>query len=276
MDDYTFELDGIVFGLRQTVAVAQSGFQPGTADLAVAGQQGASNANATWVFEGFLDTETEVDALAALATLRRAWTRPRDVADQPPLRYALAGRTRRIYGKPSKWDQAIDNRLLSGGGGLSMEYVTADHLHYDDSEQSRILNIAPTSLGGYPVPFSTPWWSVHNGVSERSLTVGGDSPAPFTVTFAGPLTNGYVAGGAWRIELAASLDAGETVTVDTRPWSYGVTADGNPGAGLLAGATTGLGRARLDPNGETVTFGGTSLSGTATATIRWRAAWASL
>jgi hypothetical protein len=267
MDDYTFDLEGQVFGLHQAIGIEEKGFQPGSA---LYGEP------ATWVFEGFVDQSTDVEALEALAALRRRWTRFREPSDLPALRYALAGRTRRVYGQPQKWDQTIDNRLFGGGGALSMEFKTLDSLHYDDSEQQRLLNISPASLGGYPVPFTTPWSSLHSGVSERSMLVGGDQAAPFTVEFTGPLVGGYLAGGDWRIELVASLGIGDTAVVSTLPWDYSVRVNGSSAAGILAGTTTRLSKARLNPNGETLAFGGTSSSGTATATIRWRAAWSSL
>lgn len=269
MLDHTFECDGVPFGLGQPIAVEQAGFQPGAA--------AALDKTTTWVFEGFIDRETDVEALSSLAQLRQVWTRKRPTKENVALRYALAGRTRRVYGKPTRWDHAIDNRILGGGGGVSFEFATADHLHYDDVEQSRVLPIVAASIGGFEAPFIAPWQSAFQSFSDRMVArVGGDRAAPFVAAFTGPIAGAYLQGGDWRIELDTTLAHGDVLEVDTRPWSYGVRLNGAPGGGLLAGTTTGLSRARLNQNGETISFGGTDLTGTATATITWRSAWSSV
>ena len=114
--------------------------------------------------------------------------------------------------------------------------------------------------------------SVRAGV----FSVGGDCDTPVMIDFVGPLTNGKVTiGSFFEVGFVGTLAAGQSITVDARPWSMGVYRSG--GGSVVLSRTTRLSRALVSPgSGYEAVLSGTDQSGTSKARVRWRNAYTTL
>lgn len=278
-----FELGGLVFGPGCPVEVEE--FVPGStstrdqdvddafADVRHFGRD--QKTPATWTWELGVNQRSEADALDTLADLESVWD-AEDVRDTVgavvPLRYRVAGRTRRVYGRP--------RRFTPGTEGLSQGYlpVTAtfdrvDGLHYDDVEQSVPLTMGATPSGAYTAPFRTPLRASGGGERVNELTVGGTAATWATVTFQTTafVVNPWVEIAGWRIELTTALPYDQPITVDPRPWVRSVYRRDGTHLGRYLTARSRLARMRL-PAGRThaARIGCASSTGAFTATVRWR------
>lgn len=118
--------------------------------------------------------------------------------------------------------------------------------------------------------------TLHSSPLNATLTNAGNTPAPLTVTFEGPLTNPRVDGpgtaGTNRIRLGRTLLTGESVTVTTYdPDSGQLTAIDDTGANAYGDITAATART-LDVGATAWTK--TADAGAGTVTVEWRDAWA--
>ncbi|MGL5850182.1 MAG: hypothetical protein ACRCZD_05290, partial [Phycicoccus sp.] len=192
------------------------------------------------------------------------------------LRYNLGGRVRRVYGRPRRFSVAMRTTLWSGVTAAVADFQLADVLHYDDELQSVGVSIVPASTGGLVSPLKSPLSTLGGGARQGVISVGGSAPTPFRATVRGPITNPWIAGPGWRIELATTLASDQSITINTRPGASSVLRqDGASMAGSLS-RTTRLSTAVLRPGPSEITFGGTDPTGTASCTLTWRNAHHSL
>lgn len=279
MNEGDFELDGYAMGLGLPVVV--EGFDPGEASWTV--QDVVSPVGGrrlfgrdtltgpTWVFDMATNTRTPAEARAALSALASAW---RPVYTSQPgaesvLRYMVGGEVRRVYGRPRKFAPILNGLTQSGVALASGEFVTSDAYSYADTARLVIVTMTPPPTGGFTAPFTTPIVTVPIGEVQGQIDdVGGEAPAPFIVTFQGPITNPKVSGNGWEIELQTTLAYDRSVTIDTRK----ATARRSDGANLSGYLThrSHLGTARLTPGPDYVAFSGVDATGTATCTVTWR------
>lgn len=281
------EVAGYVLGASPDSAVFIESFDPGIADVRtqdVDNPVGDDTAfgrdfftGPTWTLDLVVNRRNAAEALQTLGELSAVW-RADAVRSTPGaevvLRYALGGRTRRVYGRPRKFAYT-PNGLTSGVILATAEFKARNLVYFDDDERVLPLQIIPPSSGGFTAPFTAPIIPAPTGEVQGPIAdVGGDIPAPFTVTFNGPITNPRVAGNGWEIELRDSLAWDQSVTVDTRL----KTVKRNDGANLSGKLThrSNLGTARLTPGPDYVTFSGYDATGTATARVAWRPAYAGL
>lgn len=92
----------------------------------------------------------------------------------------------------------------------------------------------------------------------------------------GPVVNPEVISNHWSLKLTANIGEGHYVEIDTRPWKRTVTVDG---ARFVPGALspqTRLADLFLEPGPQSFAMRGTSGTGTASTTITWYPAFASL
>ena len=110
-----------------------------------------------------------------------------------------------------------------------------------------------------------------------SIHVGGKVPTYPIIRFNGPITNPWLqCGSLWKLQLNTTIASGQYIEIDTRPWKLSVLRQGlYSEAGKLARRTR-LKDIVLKPGPQELSFGGTSAEGTATATVSWRGAYASI
>lgn len=286
--DHQFDLDGVTFGLGCDIAIpSEGGFDPGSADWRT--QDGVNGVGdrrrygrdyldgPTWAWSAFTDQGSEAEALTAIEQLATVWrneSNRRTPGNMRALRYRLAGRTRRIYGRPRRF--AVDaptNLILVGRTGVSMDFVAADALTYDDALTTMSMGIIEATYSGFAVPAVAPWPSLAVvGTRSGTIVVGGTATTSMmTITFtAGPnagLANPKVTIGGREFGLTTTLAPGRSATIDV----YAQTVTG-VASGELTRATRleGVG---LKPGTYVVDFDGTDSSGTGRVTLSWRSAY---
>lgn len=214
-------------------------------------------------------------AEAGLGSLARAWlgaASRRTPGAVSLLRYRVAGRTRRVYGRPRGFSPDVNNLFYTGHARALADFQTDGPLHYADTAQVLSLQLAAPSSsvitwpGVWPLVFSK--GSDRQGVIHE---VGGDAPTPVIATIRGPITDPYVEGPGWRIALATTLAYDQSVTIDARTR----TALRNDGASLggSLSRTTYIDAATLAPGPAEIRFGGIDPTGTARCDIQWRPAF---
>lgn len=217
------------------------------------------------------------DVLARVWGARRVRRRAGAVAQLSNL-----DRGRCVYGRPR--NHTPDNEKVRGGWSTySTEFITSDDKFYALVENMVSAGVPPESLGGYT--FSTTFPMSTFGVAQGAapgMNVGGTEETWPVVAFKGPANNPSVlvkdSTGAilWTIALQATLTMWDTALIDCRPWSRGVTVNGEHANGLLR-ASTKLDECWLPPSEtcELVTYGIVPQNG-ASGTVWWRDAYASL
>lgn len=289
LQEYQFEVGGVVFGLDAPVMVLTSGFKPSGSswrtqdfehpqgDGGVPGRD--YQAVGTFGFEMFADGTDEASALAQAAQLRNVWPAEglvRTPRALTPLRYRLGGRTRRVYGRPRRWTPGPTTDLVNGYLDITADFAIFDPLFYDDAEESISFNMAEqtTGGGGFRTPFRMPMRTV--GVATptgRAAFVGGDRETWPIIELTGGI-NPWVEINGWRAKVVRSLNWDETVTIDTRPWVRSSTINGGF-ARLDRGSR--ISKMRLSPKGRNmVMFGNDSPLSPANVTVRWHNANSSL
>lgn len=293
-----FMLDDLMLGGPGNV-VQVSGFDPGSVEIR---SQDASNgltdgvlmgrdvrAASTWTFDLFTNIQQPDPDIAYAQTLEvvdnitRVW-RADEVRSTPgavmPLRYFMAGRWRRVYGRPRRF-VGPDGGLLTMQGRAEMigDFVRVDDMHYDDYERSARVGLIPSTLGGFTVPFETPLTTEtfdERDIYPGTFTTGGSAPTGAIIEITGPVSGAWVElEGEWKLELVGTVQAGQTLVVDTRPWARSTTRGGVPVTGMIH-PRTALSDIVLRPGHHRVTFGGYGATDSATATIKWRDTFFSL
>lgn len=191
-------------------------------------------------------------------------------------------RGRCVYGRPRNHTPDLE-KVRGGWSTYSTEFITADDKFYALVENMVTAGVAPESLGGYTFSTTFPMSTFGVAASEApGVPVGGTEETWPVVAFKGPANNPTVtvkdSTGAilWTIALQATLTAWQTALIDCRPWSRGVTVNGEHANGILR-ASTKLDECWLPPGEdcELLAYGVVPQNG-ASATLWWRDAFASL
>lgn len=290
LQDHQFELDGFVFGFGAGLEVDQEGFDTGTAEWQTQDSTGYGSGatkygrdvlqGPTWAWEAFTNGASEAEALAILGAAGKAW-RIREKRSTPgefsTLRYAVAGRTRRIYGRPRRFSAPPNNKILGGMVPVVVDFKAADFLHYDDIEMRVPLDTAPSRAGGLVGPLVGPLTTlVEAEPREGSVVVDGDEDTPLIATFYGPSSNAWLAVNGVRVcEINGAIAYDQQVEVDARPWVNTIRRDGAAVPGLLSRRTF-LDQMRLSPGPVLLEYGAIDETGTSRVEVRWRSAWSTL
>lgn len=285
LQDGDFELDGYLFSgsRRRPLYVMGFSIEPGrsrTQDIAnpMAPEllQGRDvRTPPLWRFGFRVGHGGAAATLSGLAKLTAAWNALSAVPGaESVLRYAVAGRTRLVYGRAREmfpdYSQVYDlGRVVASG-----DFQTKDVWFYDDTLRQMTVGLIPVSSGGLVSPLVSPLTTVAGSQRQGLVTIGGDAPAPVEIEFKGPISNPRVSSTGWEVGLTGSVAYDQTVTVNTRTGE--VTR--NDGANLSGRLTrrTYLPGARLRPGSREIVFSGTDATGTATCTVRWRDTYQSL
>ena len=291
LQDHQFELLGVPFGIDCEVTVEDEGFNPGTATWRVQDSElpledgmqfGLDRLSPpVWTWNLSTDRASEAEALASLERLATAW-RADAVRGTPgavtPLRYRLAGRDRRVYGRPRRWASPLSNRILDGYIPITADFATVDGVFYDDNEQTFNIGTVPATTGGFTFPLTFPMSTIRSGGFRQSnFRVGGSFPTWLVVEITGEIADPYIViDQNQRIGLNGQLSADTPITLDGRPWvRAALRPDGSSASGML-NRTTRLANLKVAPGSHEVTFGGIDPSGGAIARLSWRNAYSSI
>lgn len=284
-----WELGDVVFGSGMPIdSEAQS--SPGTYtwrtqdDSSPVGDGGRTGIDlidpGSWNFQLFTNMEDEIGALEELARLALAWRADevrKESGEVVPLRYRMANRTRRVYGRPRRFEAPLDNRLFGGYVPITCDFKTVSELFYSDEEyvSPEVGSLLPTT-GGFTAPIVTPLTTeTADVVRPYEFTVGGVMPTPYVLyEFTGPRTDAYLdVDGEYQVILKGTIPLGTTIIVDTRPWRMSIYRQDGGGMGNMLSRRTRLASLpALRPGYHTVSLGGSDPSGLSRARVRWREA----
>lgn len=287
MKPINFRFDGASFGVETPLLVTN--FDPGAAEINKGDTQRSQRdgliagrdtlGGRTWGFSISTNTDDIETALAVERVLSSRWLAEKfrlNPLATYPLSYELAGRWRRVYGRPDRY-AGINADVLSmvGAGKIECDFRVMDPLYYDETETRLTLTIVPASTGGLKAPLVGPLSTVRSSAPRAGLVENtGDQPTPLTAVFKGPVTDPWVrAEAGWEIALKGTLAHDQTVTVDARAGT--VLRGSTPVAGMLTRKSR-LSTARLPVGTSELAFGGTDLTGTASVELRWRNAYTSI
>lgn len=236
-----------------------------------------SGRNVTFDLGVLADDEASVRPL--LAELSRAW-RASDLRATPgamaELHVRHAGRERILYGRPRRF-AVVEEEIGEGFAAVTCDFATADDLFYG-TEDSASVALVPPPGGGLTAPLVSPLTTTTTSDRSTVIRIGGELPAWPVATVYGPITTPVIeVVGRWRMTLGATIAAGDSVTVDTRPWARTVLrANGGSLAGALTRDSIRLARAALDPGAYEIALRGVDATGTASLRLAWRTTYASL
>lgn len=291
LSEYQFELGGVVFGRGCPVTIDGDGFDPGTdeptaqdvfdgfTESVAFGED--KRTPALWVWAMHTDeARTSEDAIADERELALAWRNAvnvREAGTAAALRYNIGHRTRVVFGRPRRFAGGKPSSLIYGLVGIVADFQRADNLFYADQEESITVAAPPQENYGLMTPLISPITTLAGSpVFGVTPQVGGDVPAPFLATIEGPIVNPKLSTDSWELELLTSIPDGMSVTISTYPWGMrAVRSDGANLSGYFT-AQSRLSKARLAVGGESIRLDGIDSSGTASATIRWRAAYTTI
>ncbi|MFC7860690.1 hypothetical protein ACFQ9D_11970 [Arthrobacter koreensis] len=210
-------------------------------------------------------------AAAARAGLEVAWDAASVRATpgtESVLRLFRAGRVLRVYGRARGLISVEDRTHYMGRVLLEGTFHLSEGLYFSDDVQSLSVGLIAVNAGGLRAPLRAPLTASPGSSRQGLVTVGGDSPAPVEVVFAGPVTNPVASSTDWQIGLNATLAYDQTVTVNARTG----TALRNDGVSLAGALTrrTYLPEARMRPGAREIVFAGTDPTGLSSCTVRWR------
>lgn len=280
LKDGEFDLDGFVMGDNEAVyvggySVAAAGIQEQDALNPVGHDRLFGRdllSGPAWTLDLIVNTRSASDARNALGMLASKW-RQHALAGQSGsesyLRYRVDGQTRFVWGRPRKFAYNTTAGIEQGIIPVTAEFVTSDPFFYDDQAHALTIGMVPTSGGKLQGPLRSPLTTTKGGTRRGVIPeVGGNAPAPVRMTITGPITNPYIEGDGWRVELKTQLAYDESVTIDSRAKTV-LRSDGASLAGTVSRHTR-LARVRLSPGSEGIAFGGKDDSGTASCLVQWR------
>jgi len=229
----------------------------------------------------FFKGQTAQEVAQAAAEFANAWAAARDrkPGELSVLEIGVHGRTVRAYGRPRDLDiddTEIFARLHADGTAV---FDRKHALFYGDPETGGggevELSITPPQARGLVFPVVFPWGTFQGGQRQGVVNNPGlRSTTDVTITIHGTVNRPIVGGDGWELELDTNLAYDRSVVISAM--NKTVTRDDGVS---LAGKLTR--KSRLDhiqvPAGASeFKFSGTSIDGSATATIRWGSAHISL
>lgn len=297
--DHQFEIlpseaaaDGFVFGVGAEVSVNSDGFDTGENDWLNQDTQNSRRGvigfgrdvlgGKTWTWESHVD---QVDVETALDTLDRfsaSWMPEllvRDPGAVTALRYQVAGRVRRVYGRPRRFAAPPNNLILNGFVPVTHDFQCVDSFTYSDEPSSaNILYVSGASGGGFVLPATFPVGTLGSeGSGGGQLAVGGTARAYPVIRFNGPWTNPRLTTDDWEIKWTGEIPGGDWVEIDTRPWKLTVRRSSGASAWGGLDRKVWLEDCWFAPGSRPqIALSGSATGGTASALITWRDTWTSL
>lgn len=188
-----------------------------------------------------------------------------------------AGRERLVYGRPRRFKRSDIRRKSAGRVGVTCEFDTVDGRFYSRDILGVLVPFVPPPSGLIAAPVSEPVTTTAQAVTQGAIYVAGTKPAYPVITVQGPITNPTVeVVGEWSLQLAMTITAGQSVTLDTRPWQQTVTrSDGASFPGRLTRASR-MERATLQPGPHVIALSGIDNTGLSRLTFAWQNAYATI
>lgn len=283
---------GFVFGIGAAVSIDAEGFDPGETEWMTQDSENTRRGNRafgrdvlgakTWVWESHTDQEDVATAVQTLEDFSAAWQPEllvRDPGVQTSLRYHLAGRTRRIFGRPRRFAAPPTNLILNGFVPITHDFALVDSYTYDDVQSSvQIPYSSGASTGGFTLPATMPVATIASeGNGGGQVSVGGNAKAYPVIRLNGPWTNPVFITDDWVLSWTGAIGVGQWIEIDCRPWA--LTALNQAGASVVGGLSrrTWLEDCWFAPGSQPqISLDGTTSGGSASADVKWRNTWTSI
>lgn len=191
---------------------------------------------------------------------------------------ANTDRSRMVYGRP-RGIAPKTGRLRKGYLDFQMDFDTISPHFYSTTEKVASLTTTPPPSSGFTAPLGSPISTTVGNVEEAPMVNAGNRAAWPIITLNGPGADSSVelfsgTTRLWQVRTTEKLAFDETLIIDTRPWHRSATINGRPANGTLRGDR--LDRCTVPVGSFTIRYKVKDKTGTATASIRWRDAYASL
>lgn len=297
--DHNFEIlpsidaiDGVAFGIGQHVSLDDNGFAPGSTDWAVQDSENGMNGSTafgrdrllgpTWNWQLHVNRSSVEEALETLGAFSTAW-KALHIRETPgavlPIRYKVGGRTRRIYGRPRRFEAPPDNKILSGYVPVSVDFKCVDGFSYDDTMKEVVLQLGMTledegvdSGGGFIFPIIFPVVTLPPTKKQTYVTVGGEASSHPIIRFNGPVVNPGLTTPNWTLSLDYTISAGQYVEIDTRPWRQTAMLNGQTSVAGFLGRRQRMSKVVFNPGRFQAKYTGYS-EATSTCSVRWAPTW---
>jgi hypothetical protein len=185
--------------------------------------------------------------------------------------HAATGRM--TFGRPRRYS-SDDELLPYGKVRTTCDFAATTDLWFSGTEAAASVSLVPEAGGGLVAPLAAPLATTASSDRSRVFEVGGEAATWPVFEIEGPITNPVIEiVGLLRMEFRLTLAYDQTLVVDTRPHARTILRNGGNAAGTTARGSTRLSRAALPPGRHELVLRGTSSSGTARATARWRDAF---
>jgi hypothetical protein len=275
--DHQFELlpsddsaDGVVFGIGADIDLDENGFHPPEDTWQIQDATNSRHGNTmfgrdvlqgpSWGWDLFTDMSDESQAVAAKRIFHKAW-RALHIRQSPleviPLRMAIDGEVRRIYGRPRRYLETPTNRILSGYLPITVDFKAADAFTYSDELFGATLHTITGSVGGFSFPTTFPFTSAPPSEGSAQLNIEGDEAAYPVYRINGPITLPSLETEAWTRQFKVSVPDDDWIEIDTRPWKRtirwkngGVVVDALPAGQYVADMVLEPGRPVLTLRGN--------------------------
>jgi hypothetical protein len=227
-----------------------------------------------------IQAASEALALTQLAALTKAWRGDaiRTVAGAvAELTTQNDSRQRMIWGRPRRFGPPVETARKMGLLFIPCDFQAAGQRFYALTEDTVTIPFIPPPGAGFVLPATMPYSTVGVSTNWGAIDVGGEEPAWPVIKINGPITNPVAAVvGQWTLSLLMSISAGQSVTIDCRPWKQTVTRqDGASFAGKLT-KDSRIDKTALPPGPYSVSLGGIDGTGTSTMNFNWRKTYAGL
>lgn len=219
-----------------------------------------------------VSAEDEATAQSAYNELRSWWHRKairHTAGATSTLRYARAGRHRRVFGRGRKF---LPNHDLDYKGLIK---VTATFDTDGPEFYSDVLNhahttlVPPESQVGFTVPYTMPLTFVGESFTQGEFTVGGSEDAPLILRINGPIANPSVTlVDHFDVELRGTLAADDWVEINPLERTV-LSRFGVNWAGEFTADSQHLPDIALPPGPAQVVLRGTDNTGTASLDTYW-------
>ena len=279
----------VPFGAGQTI---QGKFGPGSFEIRNQDSAGAvgdyrqfgtdRKTPPTWGFDLWTDMHDPGEALAWTNALAQVWDN--EVRQAPekvlPLRYRVAGRTRRVYGRPRGFSYTVDKVQL-GKVYITADFVLSEDVYYDDDEESFTARMTPVVPGaessGIILPQTLPWvFSTQPPPRTEQMIIGGTRSTWVDLEIFGPTSNPWVQINDLTWGLTGTVPDGESVILSGKPWSMGVRRSSGAAVPGWLDPRSRLSALQMKPGVYSIQFGGWDNTGTSRVIGRWRKAHPSL
>lgn len=210
------------------------------------------------------------------AALIDVWRADRIRRDTGAVAQLNMGGTQIVEGRPRRF-RPDDSRQNVGFIEVELFFIPSDPVVYElvDGGESpwheHTVSLAPAEMGFLSEPLTEPLSSAVGSSSTGSFTVGGNTTSWGVFFVQGPLQVGgrLELVSHWTADLNRALRYDEVAVFDTRPGHYLMTLNGSP-VNLLAPTGARLSDMSMEPGPQSLALRGSSVEGTATATVRWR------